>query len=187
MLHVFAITQMLIHVLLNLSEIATNDLHQLGRQMLCIQRVHTPQNELVHNRRHILLNLQHSFLLLLGSIGFTPTKDGIEHLPSELFLSTKGTWIRKIYHGKEFFEIILHGGAGQQDTTFDGYGIECHGGLIFFILESMSFITNEEITTILILVESTYMCPECLIAYDQNVEHFRLDETIDVLLDSLTI
>jgi hypothetical protein len=48
MLHVFAIAKVSVHVLLDLRQVATHHLHQLGGQMLRVQRIHPPEDEVVY-------------------------------------------------------------------------------------------------------------------------------------------
>mmetsp|Transcript_20425 Transcript_20425/g.31250 ORF Transcript_20425/g.31250 Transcript_20425/m.31250 type:complete len:315 (+) Transcript_20425:477-1421(+) len=51
----------------------------------------------------------------------------------------------------------------------------------------MGLVTNQQITCVLMLIQSPYMRSNTFITCNQNLEHFRLDKQINVLLHSLTI
>lgn len=75
MLHVLAIAKVGVHILLDLRQVATHDLHKLGRQMLRIQRIYTPQDEVVDRGRHFLLDVHHALFLLLGRAWLATAQD----------------------------------------------------------------------------------------------------------------
>ena len=86
MLHVLTRDQMLVHVLLNLGEIAANHLDKFGRQMLCIQGIDSPQNEFIDGSTHIVLDFHHFSLLRIGGIWFATSKNGKKHVATEFLL-----------------------------------------------------------------------------------------------------
>ena len=143
MLCIFAVDQMLVHVLLNIRQIAANDLDEFGWQMLRIERIDAPENEIPANGRHFFLNLAHFLLLCLGRVGFPAAQNGILGVLCEFVNRSENARVGEIDHGVEFSEIILHGSSRQEDASFDRQGIECSGRLAFAILESMSFVANK--------------------------------------------
>lgn len=187
MLHVLARDQVLIHVLLDLCQLTANHLNQLWGKVLCIQGVDATQYEFIDSFAHIILDIHHLSLLRLCRIGLSSTKNGKEHFLPEFFLSTKNSRIREVDHGEELLQVVLHRGTGKKDSAFDWKRSESHGSLVFTVLQTVCLVTHQEITALLVLVESTNMSSNGFVAYNKNVEHLSADKEIQILLDRLSV
>ena len=92
-LHILGADEVLVHILLNFGEVAAYNLNELRRQMLCIQCVHTAEDELVDGGTHFVLHLRHLILLPFGGIGLSTTENREEVVLSEFFLRSKNARI----------------------------------------------------------------------------------------------
>lgn len=142
MLHVLAIAKVGVHILLYLRRVATHHLHQFGGQMLRVQCIYSPEDEVVDRGRHLLLYVHHALLLLLGRARLATAQDGRQRLPAELLLRPEDARIREVDHREELLKVILHGRAREEDATLAGDGTQRHGRLILAILESMGLVAD---------------------------------------------
>ena len=71
MLHILGVAEMQVHILLDFRQVATDHLDQLGRQVLRVESIHTPQNEVVDRRGHLQLLVLHSLYLRVGRVRLT--------------------------------------------------------------------------------------------------------------------
>ena len=120
MLQVLGTDKMLVHVLLNVREIATDDLHELGRQMLRVQGIDASENKVVDDPTHVVLNLHHFSFLRIGCVGFAAAENGKESLATKVFWCAENAGIGKVDHGVELLQIVLHGCAGEQNAASAG-------------------------------------------------------------------
>mmetsp|Transcript_24734 Transcript_24734/g.71410 ORF Transcript_24734/g.71410 Transcript_24734/m.71410 type:complete len:227 (+) Transcript_24734:262-942(+) len=141
-LRILRIDKVLVHILLNFGEVAAYNLNELGGQMLCIQSIHTTEDEFVNGGTHFILHFGHLVLLPLSSIRLSTAEDREEVVLSEFFLRSKDAGVDEINHGKELLQIILHGCTGQQNAALTRKRKQSPGGLILPVLESMGLITN---------------------------------------------
>jgi hypothetical protein len=178
---------MLIHILLDLGQVATHDLYELGREMLRIQSVDTTQDKIVHGGTHVVLDLHHFALLSIGSVRLATAENRKERLPTKFFGRPENARIGKVDHGVKLLQIILHGCSGQQDTSFDGKRVECPRRLVITVLESMSFVTDQEIAAIGVFGESTHVRSDAFVTGNQHVEHFGAHKNVNILLNRLAI
>lgn len=71
-LHVLGADEVLVHVLLDASEVAAHNLHQLRGEVLCVEGVDAAEDELVDDAAHLVLGLPHPPPLPLGRGGLPP-------------------------------------------------------------------------------------------------------------------
>ena len=93
--------QMRVHIFLNLRQIATNDLNELGWQMLCIQGIDSSQDKFIDDATHLVLDLHHAFFLSRSGIGLAAFQNGEQHVFAEFLLRSQDAIIGKIRHGEE--------------------------------------------------------------------------------------
>jgi hypothetical protein len=82
---------------------------------------------------------------------------------------------------------ILHGGPGQQDSTLDWERIQRLRSLIFSVLQTVCFITDEQIAAVLVLGQPSNVCPNTLVAGNENIEEFGSDEGIKILFHGRSV
>mmetsp|Transcript_1544 Transcript_1544/g.3677 ORF Transcript_1544/g.3677 Transcript_1544/m.3677 type:complete len:209 (+) Transcript_1544:252-878(+) len=155
--------------------------------MLSVESVDAAEDEVVDGGAHFVLLLVHLLLLPVGGIGLSASKDVGEVVLPELLLRSEYAGIDEINHGKEFRQIILHRSSRQQNPPLAGQTKQRLAGLVLPILESMSLIANQQITTILNPVEPPDVRSHGFVAGNQDVEHFGLDEYVQILFYGLAI
>ena len=187
MLHVLAVAQVLVHVSLDLRQVAANDLHQLGRQVLRVESVDAPQDEVVHRRTHLHLLVEHLLLLLIRRVRLAAAQDVREGVAPELLLRAQNARVGEVDHRVKLLEIVLHRRSRQEHAPLDGEAVQRPGRLVLPILQPVGLVAHQQIAAVLVLREPPHVRPNRLVAGDQHVEHLRLDEAVEVLFHRLAV
>jgi len=139
--------EVVVDVLLHVGQLATNDLNQLGGKVLGVQRVDPPEDELVHDGRHVVLLVEHLLLLPIGGVRLAAPEDGGAVERSKLFLRfSEDVRVGEVHHCVELLEVVLHRRPREEDAALAGEGGERHGRLGFAVLEAVGLVTDEEVT-----------------------------------------
>lgn len=95
-LQVFGGNQMLVHVLLNVRQVAAHDLDQFGWQVLRVERIDASEDELVDETAHVILNLLHLVPLRFRGIGFASTQNGEQGVLAKVIRGVENSGVGKV-------------------------------------------------------------------------------------------
>ena len=100
--------------------------------MLRVDSVHAPEDELIHEERHLVLSHQGEVLLLWRRVGFAPSEDGILVVTTEILSGTEHSGIgevdlRKAHRWRCGLRTPRHLGKGLQGRGMVGVGVRLGG------------------------------------------------------------
>lgn len=87
--------------------------------MLRVEGIDSTEDELIHDRAHLVLLLEHLITLLLCRVRLAPLQDWRANLSPEFLRGSKDAHVGKVDHGKELLQVVLHRSSGEQDATPD--------------------------------------------------------------------